>query len=124
MLKRYVKWAEVDQFVREVSKKYEESGFDGVYGLPRGGLVFATMLSHRMNLPLLMAPTKHCLIVDDICDSGESLVHYVKNSSNPEDKSENAICTMFSAESQTDVVPDFYMLQSYGNWVVFPWEVD
>ena len=84
MSKVYVTWNQVEEFVECVAKHIEDNkiNISGVYGIPRGGLVFAVMLSHRLHIPMLASATSDCLIVDDICDSGESLVHFVKNTSN------------------------------------------
>ena len=46
---------------------------DGIYGVPRGGLPIAVLLSNRLGLPLLMAPTKQCIVCDDILDSGKMM---------------------------------------------------
>ena len=62
-----VSWEDVQKFVQNVSNAFKNHSFTGVYGLPRGGCVLAVMLSHSLNIPLLMAPHKGCLIVDDIC---------------------------------------------------------
>lgn len=127
-MKEYVSWEDVDRFITSVSNRVNSLEFsgaelDGVYGLPRGGLVFAVMLSHRLDLPLLLAPTNRSLIVDDICDSGESLVHYVNNSSS-EDKHKQRplVCTMYYKENALNVVPDYYMKEKSNKWIVFPWE--
>ena len=123
MTKEYVTWEQVEHFVKQVAARYEVLQFDGVFGLPRGGLVFAVMLSHRLKLPLLMAPTNKSLIVDDICDSGESLVHYIKNSSSENsNEARPIVCTMYCKPNKLGVVPDYYMLQKSDRWVVFPWE--
>lgn len=119
----YVDWKDVEYFVNEVAHEYRSKEFDGVFGLPRGGLVFAVMLSHRLNLPLLMAPTNKSLIVDGICDSGESLVHYIKNSSSEDEVKERpTVCTMYYNENKLGVVPDYYMFIKSDRWIVFPWE--
>lgn len=122
-MKQYVDWKDVEYFVNEVAHEYRSKEFDGVFGLPRGGLVFAVMLSHRLNLPLLMAPTNKSLIVDDICDSGESLVHYIQNSSSEDEVKERpTVCTMYYKENKLGVVPDYYMFTKSDVWIVFPWE--
>lgn len=122
-MKSYVDWKDVEHFVNEVAHEYRDREFDGVFGLPRGGLVFAVMLSHRLNLPILMAPTNKSLIVDDICDSGESLIHYIKNSSSEDDVNERpTVCTMYYKPNRLRVVPDYYMFTKSDSWIVFPWE--
>lgn len=119
--KYYVSWENVEAFVSAVQKKYSETNVDGVYGLPRGGLILAVMISHKLNIPLLQAPTKRSLIVDDICDSGESLLHYFKNSSSEENTDRPVICTMFYKDNDL-VIPDLFIYEKEDKWIVFPWE--
>ena len=74
-----INWLELDQYVTKLAEKIKKERigyFSGVYGLPRGGLVPAVMLSHKLNLPLLMAPCRGCIVVDDIADTGTTLQHY------------------------------------------------
>ena len=79
---------QVDKICEHILKN--ESSFDVVVGISRGGLVPAVMISHRLNLPLLtMSVTlrdnlarvqslkikkgERALVVDDINDSGHTL---------------------------------------------------
>jgi len=119
--KEYVTWKAVDQFIDKLVEKYEGVILRGVYGLPRGGLIFAVMISHRLHIPMLSAPCPDCLIVDDICDTGESLLHYIKDSS-ALDKPRWNIATMYYKENALGIKPDFYMFDKEDKWVVFPWE--
>jgi len=106
-------WADVETFIEEASNQYRD--VRGVYGPARGGLVFAVMLSHRLGVPMLMAPCDGCLIVDDICDEGDTLYHYRKTL-------DCKIATMYYVQGAT-VTPDFWMLEkTRGDWVTFPWE--
>lgn len=120
-MKRFIDWDEVEAFLYAVSTKYRKTNIDGVYGLPRGGLVLAVMLSHRLGKPLLLAPTSNSLIVDDICDSGESLLHYYKNSSGEEKTERPLIATMFYKNNPL-VKPDLFLYEKGNDWIVFPWE--
>lgn len=123
MNKRYVSWDEVEDAVSSIVQLQETCPINasGVYGLPRGGLVLAVMLSHQLDLPLLAAPAENCIIVDDICDSGESLLHYVRNSSSPVQKQRRTF-TMFY-KPQACVTPNFYYQEvPQDTWIVFPWE--
>jgi hypoxanthine phosphoribosyltransferase len=116
---KHVDWEQVETFLDEISviSDLYNLNFTGVYGLPRGGLVLAVMISHRLNIPLLLAPCKNCLIVDDIADTGISLEHY------DIDKNEKQyyITTMYY-HRQSKVVPDFYVYEKTDNWIKFPWE--
>lgn len=119
--KEYVTWEMVENFIGYLVDTYKDLNITGVYGLPRGGLIFAVMLSHRLDIPMLGAPVKGCLIVDDICDTGESLLHYAKNSSSF-DKPLYHIATMYYKKNDLGIVPDVYSYNKGNKWIVFPWE--
>lgn len=118
-MKKYVTWQEVESFIDYLCENLPEN-ISGVYGLPRGGLVFAVMLSNRLHIPMLGAPVKGCLVVDDICDTGESLIHYQNNSSG--DGKGYLIATMYYKDNRLAVKPDYYMRIKQNDWIVFPWE--
>lgn len=120
MNKVIFKWEDAEAYVRQVVLRYKDVQLSGVYGLPRGGVVLAVMISHALNIPMLMAPVPGCLIVDDICDTGESLVHYAKNSS-AIDKPKYHITTMIYKENPI-VTPEYYWGKKDNDWIVFPWE--
>lgn len=113
-------WQDVEEYVKGVCEKYKSIDLSGVCGIPRGGLILAVMISHRMKLPLLSAPARNCLIVDDICDSGESLLHYKRNSSSL-NKPLYHITTMVYKENPL-VQPEYYSKKKNDDWIVFPWE--
>ena len=124
MMRYFVYWQDVDKYIEQLSQKFKFKTYDltGVYGLPRGGLVLAVMLSHRLNLPLLQAPFGKCIIIDDVADSGESLIHYANNTSNSEDGRQYYISTMYK-KPKSSVTPDFvYREVSSDTWIEFPWE--
>ena len=113
MKKFKTSWDDVERFVKKVTDECGEAC--GVYGPPRGGLTLAVMLSHRLNVPMLMAPCDGCLIVDDICDSGDTMWHHRKTI-------DCKIATMFYVR-ESAVTHDFWMFEKkQGDWVVFPWE--
>lgn len=114
--KKYVTWEDVEACVDAICETYKDSNFKGIYGLPRGGLCIATMVSYRLNIPLLMAPIRGCLIFDDISDTGETLLHY---KSGAYDKYE--VATMYYRKGSL-VKPDFYFAEKADDWIVFPWE--
>lgn len=123
MAKKYVTWEQVEKYVHEVASQCWAKQITGVYGLPRGGLVLAVMLSHKLHVPMLAAPSGgHCLIVDDICDSGESLLHYAKNSSSEDHSDRPYITTMYYKENTLDITTDFSLYEKGDDWIVFPWE--
>lgn len=119
-----VTWEQVNEYLNTIAEKVDNKDISGVYGIPRGGLVLAAWLSHKLYVPLLSAPANRCIIIDDICDSGESLMHYCKQSSTPdEDKRKGYfITTMFYRQNDLNIVPDYYYDVKGNKWIVFPWE--
>ncbi|MDD6128226.1 MAG: hypothetical protein PUB60_08770 [Veillonellaceae bacterium] len=113
-MKEFVTWMDVESYVHAVAEFYKGKGITGVYGLPRGGVVFAVMLSHLMGVPMLGAPCKGCLVVDDIADSGETLLHYERKGYH--------ITTMFYHKGSS-VVPEFWIKEKKDCWIVYPWEM-
>ena len=49
MEKWYITWELVENFIDEIIERYKDSGITGVYGIPRGGIILASILSYRMN---------------------------------------------------------------------------
>lgn len=120
--KEHVTWNDISDFIKhKIEPAHADKQFTGVFGVPRGGVCLAVMISHCLNIPMLAAPAPGCLIVDDICDSGESLIHYFKNSSG-EGRQDYTIATLYYKENALGVVPDIYSKIKEDKWVVFPWE--
>lgn len=120
--KVYVTWDEVEDYIDHVVEyiNMNKLTISGVYGIPRGGLILAVLLSHKLNKPLLLAPTPNCLIIDDIADSGRTLVHFTHNDTQ---FNKYFITTMYYCD-RSIVKPDFYGYNKYEEWIIFPWEVD
>ena len=77
MEKFYVTWEEVEELVNLLAKQIAQSGYqiEYIFGLQRGGLIPAVILSHKLGIPMTQDPTRqNILIVDDICDSGETFI--------------------------------------------------
>jgi len=83
-----------------------------IYGVPRGGLILAIHLSHLLDLPLSLFPTKDSLIVDDISDTGNTLSIF---------SGRNPIVTMYY-HRQALVIPDIWVYEKKDKWIQFPWE--
>ena len=70
---KQLNWADFDACVQVLTERYSGRSLNGVFGIPRGGLCLAVGLSHSLGLPLLMEPGNHCLIVDDVFETGRTL---------------------------------------------------
>jgi len=120
--KLFVTWQDVENYIEIVYITYKDMNISGVYGIPRGGIILATLLSYKMDIPLLIAPAKNCILMDDIADSGETLLHYKNNTSGGGIDKKYHIVTMFYKKSSL-VEPEFYMYYKNQEWIVFPWEI-
>lgn len=122
MAKVYVSWEQINEFIEGVVKDLEIKGIkpSGVYGIPRGGMIFATMLSYKLDIPLLLNAAKDCIIVDDIADSGRTLLHFTENDTQ---FNKYYIATMFYHDRSV-VKPDYYKFEKNNDWIVFPYEYD
>ena len=120
--KVFVSGEDFDKYLDGVVEDVKKRGLkpSGVYGVPRGGLIFATMLSYKMDIPLLLNAAKDCIIIDDIADSGRTLMHFTKNDTQFH---KFYITTMYYHE-RSMVKPDYYMFEKKDNWIVYPYEYD
>ena len=120
-------WKWVDDQVDAIIKYLDKIDFEPllITGVPRGGLIAAVMLSHKLGIdyaPLTtckMLPKKlrkKTLVVDDIVDSGVTALKLAD-----EDFTIASLC--FRTTSK-------YKPFAYGekiskdDWIVFPWEIE
>lgn len=120
MKKIYISWTQINNAVDTLSRILswtKTTNIKNIYGLPRGGLIPAVMLSHRLNKPLITDKkliTKNTIICDDISDTGKQLAKY---------KNKNTIVTIHSTP-WTKTRPTYYILtkKKKTDWCVYPWE--
>ena len=120
--KVFLSWGDIQAAVEILANRITSSGtkIAAIGGLPRGGLVPAVMLSHKMGIPFVSQANiakvpGNILIVDDICDSGETLKQF---------KFEKNVFTATIHHKRSAVVePNFFYQLAYENqWIVYPWE--
>ena len=108
-------WEEIDRLVNILCEKIttEIPSIDSVMGLPRGGLIPAVMVSHRLSLPLVTLPEPHTLVIDDIADSGITLTN-----------TPGIYTAVLHYKPHTSVFkPNLYSLLYKGDdYIVYPWE--
>lgn len=122
MAKVYVTYEQIHEYIDLVAENLNKRNIKptGVYGPPRGGLVFATLLSYKLNIPLLLNAAEGCVIIDDIADSGRTLLHFTENDTQ---FNKYYITTMYYHERSL-VKPTFYLHEKKNDWIVFPYEYD
>ncbi|MBI4158206.1 MAG: hypothetical protein HY505_01100 [Candidatus Yanofskybacteria bacterium] len=116
--KVFYTWKQFESDCDKLSAIIKKSGrkIDSLYGIPRGGLVLAVRLSHKLGLPLMMHNSnvdKKTLVVDDIADSGDTMIEFLG-------KKKYITATLFCNRSGK-YSPTYFCREKVG-WVVFPWE--
>jgi len=122
MDKRYLNWNDVDRAINRIvaSINSSEIKINAVGGLPRGGLIPAVMLSHRLSIPFvsqaqIQTTIGNILIVDDICDSGKTLKRFKFE--------ENIYTATLHWKQSSEYQPNYFWEIAYENeWIVYPWE--
>jgi hypoxanthine phosphoribosyltransferase len=110
---RHLSWQEFDQAVERIAQLVGDRCFSGIHGIPRGGLVLAVALSHRLELPLLLEPQPFCLVVDDVFETGLTLA--------PHRDLAGAELMVWISKAE----PQWWRaveVTSSAEWIVFPWE--
>ena len=123
--KSYVTWEQVEELIDNLQRQVRESAFDLDYisGIPRGGLIPATLLSHQLGIPYLpfdkaveaIAPRRsRILVVDDICDSGKTFEDIDVY---------DFITASLHLRITSPYKPEFFAnLVEDESWIVYPWE--
>ena len=150
MDKEPVSFYQIDFLARSIAKKFKEDRITHVIGLARGGLIPATIISYELDVPLLsyaissyddttkadkfkvqqvvhfddlksLSETDpHVLVVDDICDTGDTM-HYIRNTATLAGiKSKYA--TLFTKKKHRKFLDHYGVVISKNTWIEFPWE--
>ena len=118
--KVFMSWNWVDTQIEVLANKIgDNSKFTVVTGIPRGGLIPAVMLSHKLGIKYMpyreaIKTLKPVLIVDDIADTGYTLTELGSRGF-----STATLCYRYS----TQYTPNYYGEEiTDDKWLVFPWE--
>ena len=119
-MKEFISWNLIDEAVTDIAFNIKNTNkdFKGVYGIPRGGLILAVMLSHKLDLPLIMSKDEldeNSIIIDDIADTGKTLLDFVEY--------ESYVVTIHEHE-QSLIKPDYSVIDKGDKWIVYPWETE
>jgi hypoxanthine phosphoribosyltransferase len=146
---RRVPWSEIEKLVKSLAKQINKK-YDVIIGINRGGLIPSVMLSHltkirhgvttiesyqgkkksrqhKTSLHISMigelGPTSRVLLVDDIADSGESLIEVIKVLHKLGCTEGNVDTATLHYKAQSKFKPTFYgkEVPNY-DWLNYPWE--
>ena len=111
--KMYLSWDDINVLVEDLCNTIATSGAEikSIAGIKRGGLIPAVIISHKLNIPYVDRINKDTLVVDDICDTGETLK-----------KSIAMYTATLHYKPTAGFTPDFYAKEVGSDWIVYPWE--
>jgi len=113
--KVYLSWDDINILVEDLSNTIAASGAEikSITGIQRGGLIPAVMISHKLHIPYVSRINKDTLVVDDICDTGETLKNTIGMYTATLHYKPTAIFT-----------PDFYSKEVGTEWIFYHWEIN
>ena len=108
-------WENVGSLVHKVCATIlkDYPNIDSIHGIKRGGLIPSVMISHQLGLPWTYEILPNTLVVDDICDSGETLHNYAV-----------VYTAVLYYKPHTSIFkPNICGKTHNGDeWIIFPWE--
>lgn len=112
--KIYLSWDDIETLVDQLCKQITENTrtITSVTGIERGGLVPAVMISHKLNLPYVYSIHPNTLVIDDICDTGETLSLILGG----------VYTAVLHYKPTAKHKPTFYGQEVQDEWIVYPWE--
>ena len=89
--------------------------FEGVFGVPKGGVIFATHIAYALEIPIFydvnnILDKNNIILCDDICDSGET----INNILSKIDRSKLFITTLYK-KPRAIIKPDIYFKEYENN---------
>ena len=113
--KIYLSWDDVSDLVDILCEKIitEQPQIDSVFGIARGGMIPAVMVSHRLGLTWSNVMLPNTLVIDDICDTGITLK-----------KTVGVYTAVLHNNPHTSCYkPNIYAQIHEGDeWIIYPWE--
>jgi len=114
--KVYLSWDDIEDLVNKLCTTIQRVNPDikSVTGIKRGGLIPAVMVSHRLNIPYVETINASTLVIDDICDTGETLKGLVTG----------VPTAVLHYKPHTSVfTPSIFAEEHNGDeWIIYPWE--
>lgn len=107
-----ITYERLQQDVHTLAKLINKDEYTGLYGIPRGGVPVAILLSSHLGLPLVDSIDEGTLIVDDLVDSGKTLEQYDNND----------IAVLYTKPHSPQIAR--YSVNILNGWIEFPYEED
>ena len=122
-----VSWKKIQELVDTLSlaiandeKRIKE--YNSIYGIPRNGQIIAVLLSYKTGIPIATEYilNENTIIVDDICDSGNTLQNFVSLKNHINIKNLDTATLFYRKGSK--FIPTYSIEDAKDKWILMPWE--
>lgn len=149
MLKDFISYEKITELIGKVTAQIRADNitYDYVIGFGRGGLIPATLLAYKLDIPVLcfsvasytgttqgdytvhqeidfakLNKDTNIIVIDDICDTGDTF-QFFQQIDKP---NVNIIkyAALFTKEHSKNIIDYYGTIAIKDNWLVFPWEVN
>ena len=128
-------WKMIEVMCEDIANQVRDSHYDYIYGLPRGGLIPAVMISHLLNIPMIRnLPSadqlpfhfNRILVIDDIVDSGGTISDFICGVRIFDHDSPIDVASLFWRKDVASFKPNYYAatVDNKDVWIFFPWETN
>lgn len=117
--KQHINWDEYITLINDLSYNISKDRYLNLAGIPRGGILVAILLSHKLNLPYIdiSKATKDTLIIDDISDSGQTILDTIKKYNLESD------FAVLHLRYNSKYKPKYFASIILNNdWIIYPYE--
>lgn len=114
MNKKFFSYENTKKAINKLAKLIKKSRrkYSGIYGVPKGGIPVALMLSNILKLPILdNCKNSSILVVDEIIDSGKTRKKYPDN---------DFACI----HQRSNINIATYFVEHTDDWIIYWWEGD
>jgi hypoxanthine phosphoribosyltransferase len=116
--KIFLSWKDYLKKIDDLTHLIKHEKYSSFYGIPRGGLLVATFLSYKLNVPLITDINKiekNTLIVDEIIDSGKTIDKLLNQIGN-----HDVGCLDY--RSTAIIVPKYFTNKILNDkWIIYPY---
>lgn len=127
MRKKVITWDDIDKLISDLSLdiKIADYQIDNIYGVSRGGLIPAVLLSHKLSIPLSDSVNENTLVVDDIVNKNNLLEKTLNESNYYLRHNDDIYTASLIKRERSSFEPTFVGLNvEYNDWVIFPWDYE
>lgn len=144
MKKKYITWKKIETMTKSLITQMDKDKWqpEAVWGLLRGGLTPAILISQHYNIPMYswhntlrdnvhyeFQPNweddwsnKHCLIVDDINDSGATILSCQEQTAKYSQVKYAVLQHKETSPAKIDYYAQYIDKSKCNEWIVYPWE--